>query len=75
MIGRAPGHEVRTLKATALRALGDAQVNVNWRNFELTAAKELALGGVRVDGGLSALSTFFGYFDRPTGKPAPLAAR
>jgi linear primary-alkylsulfatase len=168
--------EARTLKATALRALGYAQVNVNWRNFELTAAKELdgtldasrfdlsrgrailsrlplvnvlenivtrldpekagdvhmtlafrttdtkqaygleirrgivelhrtlpaaadvtmtgeetvirdiilqsrsmvkelALGGVQVDGGLSVLSTFFGYFDRPTGKPAPLAAR
>lgn len=168
--------EARMLKAQALRALGYEQINVNWRNFELTAAKELdgtldasrydlgrgrailsrlplvsvlenvvpridpvksanvhmtlalrttdtkqgygleirrgvvelhrtlpsqadvtlsgdeavlrdvilqarsmvkelALGGVQVEGGLSTLSTFFGYFERPTGLPAPLAAR
>jgi alkyl sulfatase BDS1-like metallo-beta-lactamase superfamily hydrolase len=33
--------EARTLKASALRALAFAQVNINWRNFYLTAAKEL----------------------------------
>ena len=33
--------EARALKASALRALAFRQVNINWRNFHLTAAKEL----------------------------------
>jgi alkyl sulfatase BDS1-like metallo-beta-lactamase superfamily hydrolase len=33
--------QARTLKAEALRALGYAQMNINWRNFYLTAALEL----------------------------------
>jgi alkyl sulfatase BDS1-like metallo-beta-lactamase superfamily hydrolase len=33
--------EARTLKAAALRALAFRQININWRNFYLTAAKEL----------------------------------
>lgn len=33
--------EARTLKAAALRALAFEQININWRNFYLTAAKEL----------------------------------
>ena len=34
-------HEARTLKADALRQLGYASANINWRNFYLTAAAEL----------------------------------
>jgi alkyl sulfatase BDS1-like metallo-beta-lactamase superfamily hydrolase len=33
--------EARNLKAKALRALGYRQMNINWRNFYLTAALEL----------------------------------
>jgi alkyl sulfatase BDS1-like metallo-beta-lactamase superfamily hydrolase len=33
--------EARKLKARALRALGHRQMNINWRNFYLTAALEL----------------------------------
>lgn len=34
-------HEARRLKAEALRQLGYKQMNINWRNFYLTAALEL----------------------------------
>jgi alkyl sulfatase BDS1-like metallo-beta-lactamase superfamily hydrolase len=37
--------------------------------------KELVVRGLTVDGGIGTVSTFFSYFDQPTGAPAALAAR